>query len=363
MTEPWHGFLPKLGGFSSGMILRSCSPLTTWCWMLYPSDMSSAQLIGHHPLSDRAPRRQRSGVDNPGHRQPRRQSLSIRTISYTDSPQPRINPSTPLVSTPDYPSSAMFPRHQHTHPSCSHLPTPPPPGPHHASSSPFPHPNNDPSFLLSTLRLSICPQVSHRTSPFLAPKPKPRDLPKASYNPDTPCARQPRPFAASLNRGRSPGPEKLTGNNPDTWSCPPRSCADTGCSCARPLGRGRGIRFSICCWFCHWRFCQLPTSFWGGVDSRGRGGEGGGGGTDSRIKLAPRLVRPRLWLSRATCGCACRRVRGAAPACWGGRGHCVSRSFDLAVTVGDSGRGGRGCSEGSVSVVVGVVAVGGGKSS
>lgn len=99
----------------------------------------------------------------------------------------------------------------------------------------------------------------------------------------------------------------------------------------------------------------------GGVDSRGRGGEGGGGGTDSRIKLAPRLVRPRLWLSRATCGCACRRVRGAAPACWGGRGHCVSRSFDLAVIVGDSGRGGRGCSEGSVSVVVGVVAVGGGE--
>lgn len=157
------------------------------------------------PPELQGPKRQHPGVDNPGHRQPRRQSLqdpvhylihglvAIPTSYYS----PLSHASLPARTRTAIPPSRLP----------SHPPTPPEPSHgHHPSSSspdaPFPHPNNGPSFLLSTLRLSICRPKS-ATTPLQA-NPHPGDLPKASYNPDTPCTRQVSPHPTPQAPARRP---------------------------------------------------------------------------------------------------------------------------------------------------------------
>lgn len=229
------------------------------------------------PLSYRAPKRQHPGVDNPGHRQPRRQSLKIPyIILYTDSSpyQPPTTPHsvTPLSQQEHAPpsrplASQATPQHPRYLPMVITPPPPPltPPSPTQTTALPSscppcayqsaaqsqPQPLSKPTHTqvtypkLLTIPIRPVPVRSALTLPLTLP-PKPLLAAPPPSNRDTPSQTQhPRPGLAE------PGgikPKRLTGNNPDTSSYPPRSCANTGCSCVRLLGRGRGIRFGIFCW-------------------------------------------------------------------------------------------------------------------
>ena len=77
--------LPKIGGIYFEVILpfERQKGVPDAVPMGIPSHPSNSLVINVHPLGYRAPGRQLPGAGNPGHRQPRRQILNIRTLSNT----------------------------------------------------------------------------------------------------------------------------------------------------------------------------------------------------------------------------------------------------------------------------------------